>query len=319
MNITAFDFKHKQETTLEPSALADGLDPALFYWIELEAADEPAISPLLSKLGVNPTAAGEFLGADREGRYDAYDDCLHFALTEGRMDSEGRIVSSHVDMLLGNAFLVMWHRHPVAFLDQVRRVYRDDFKRFAKTPGFLVYELCDHLIEGYRRISARFSDEIEKVQMNLFGAVNDEIFRSVSGLMADLLAFRRILLAARELLHQLSTRRTPFLQESTQTFLSAMAVTLERISGDIASEREALNEALNLYMGMVSHRTSRLINRLTVLSMIFLPLTFVCGVYGMNFDVMPELRWAGSYAMFWIACLVFVGISVWQMRRRRWL
>lgn len=319
MNITAFDFRHKQESTLEPSALAEGLDRALFYWIELEAADEPAVGPLLSTLGINPTAAGEFLGADREGRYDVYDDCLHFALTEGRMDAEGRIVSSHVDVLLGNAFLIMWHRHPVAFLDQVRRVYREDFKRFAKTPGFLVYELCDHLIEGYRRTSARFSDEIEKVQMNLFGAVNDEIFLSVSGLMADLLAFRRTLLAARELLHQLSTRRTPFLKESTQAFLGSMAVTLERISGDIASEREALNEALNLYMGMVSHRTSRLINRLTILSMIFLPLTFLCGVYGMNFDVMPELRWAGSYGMFWIACLTFVGISVWQMRRRRWL
>lgn len=318
MNITAFDFTRKTETPLGREQLDTGPDPALFHWIDLEAADEPDVPSILARFRVNPAAAGEFTGPDREGRYDVHDDCLHFALSEGRIENE-RLVTSHVDILLGGNYLMMWHRYPVHFLDPVRRVYREDFRRFAQTPGFLVYELCDHLIESYRRTAAQFSTAVEGTQLNLFGTVTDDIFRHVSALTTDLLAFRRIVLAARELLHQLASRRSLFLVESTQTFLASMAGTVERISDDISAEREALGETLNLYMGMVSHRTNRVINRLTVLSMIFLPLTFICGVYGMNFEVMPELQWAWSYPIFWTLCLVFVSFSLWKMRRHRWL
>ncbi len=318
MNIVALDFENRVETVLEPGTVCPLKHKSFFYWIDMEAADEPQAAGLLARFGVNASAAAEFLGADREGRYDAYDDCLHFALTEGRIEG-GRLSASHVDILLGESYLIMWHRKPVFFLENVRRTYREDFKRFAKTPGFLVYELCDHLIESYRRTYARFSDEVERTQLNLFGTVDDGIFRFVSELTTDLLVFRKTILAARELLHQLSSRRTVFVSETTQAFLVTMAGTLERMSGDLTSEREVLNETLNLYMGMVSHRTNRVINRLTVLSIIFLPLTFICGVYGMNFDVMPELGWVYSYPIFWTVCMVFISVSVYTMRRRKWL
>jgi len=318
MRIVGFDFEMKTEATLEWSAVGSAAAASLFYWIDMAAEDEAAVAPVLAHFHVNASAAAEFLGPDRDGRYDAYDDCLHFSLTEAGIEG-GRLAASHVDVLMGASYMITWHRKPLGFLDQVHRVYRDDFKRFAKTPGFLVYELCDNLIENYRRMYARFSEEVERVQLNLFGAVDDRIFRHVSDLTTDLLGFRKTVLAARELFHQLSSRRSAFLSETTQAYLGTMASTLERISGDVSSEREVLNESLNLYMGMVSHRTNRVINRLTVLSMIFLPLTFICGVYGMNFEMMPELGWFWSYPAFWAVCLAFVTVSVCTMRRRKWL
>jgi len=318
MRIVAFDFRAKEETTLTWEDLSKGPDTSLFHWIELDLADEPQALQVLSLFSVNAEASTEFLGADREGRYDVYDDCLHFALTEGLVEN-GRLTTSHVDVLLGTTYMIMWHRRPVHFVEQVRRTYHDDFKRFAKTPGFLVYELGDHLIESYRRLYNGFSDEVERVQLNLFGAVDDGIFRHVSALTTDLLALRKVVLAVRELMHQLASRRSPFVSETTQTFLGPMAETLERISNDLTSEREVLNETLNLYMGMVSHRTNRIMNRLTVISMIFLPLTFICGVYGMNFDVMPELRWPYSYFVFWGICFVFIAAGIAIMKRKKWL
>src|SRR4029450_11390586 len=96
---------------------------------------------------------------------------------------------------------------------------------------------------------------------------------------------------------------SPFIAESTQPFLDRMVGTLERLGSDLAVEREILAETLNLYMGIVSHRTNRVVNRLTVISMVFLPLTFLCGIYGMNFDVLPELHWQWGYALFWGAAI----------------
>ena len=93
---------------------------------------------------------------------------------------------------------------------------------------------------------------------------------------------------------------------------------MERLGDDLDSERSVMTETLNLYMGMVSHRTNRIINRLTLFSMIFLPLSFLCGVYGMNFDVMPELRWPFSYLVFWIAVVTFVCSFITLIWKKRW-
>ncbi len=139
MKIMSFDFRTRREQLLD--ALPEPLNPALFYWIEMDSADESLASGLLSRFSINSEAAGEFLGQDREGRYDVYDDCLHFALTEALIHEDGRLATSHTDILLSTSCMIMWHRNPVRFIDKMRRTVGEDFKRFAKTPGFLVYEL----------------------------------------------------------------------------------------------------------------------------------------------------------------------------------
>ena len=98
-----------------------------------------------------------------------------------------------------------------------------------------------------------------------------------------------------------------------------MAERLERLGEDVSSEREALNEMLHLYMGMVSHRTNKIVNRLTVISTIFLPLAFLCGVYGMNFEFMPELGWKYSYPLFWVVVVsIAVGLLI-TMKKNKWI
>ena len=98
-----------------------------------------------------------------------------------------------------------------------------------------------------------------------------------------------------------------------------MVGTVERVLQDLLVDRDILSESLNLYMSMVGHRTNRVMNRLTVVSVIFLPLTFLCGVYGMNFEVLPELRWQYGYHLFWAAVLVIVAGLLALMRRNRLL
>jgi magnesium transporter len=106
---------------------------------------------------------------------------------------------------------------------------------------------------------------------------------------------------------------------SSPTYLANMVGTLQRLGDDLTTEREILAELLALYLGIVSHRTNRLVNRLTVISVIFLPLTFLCGVYGMNFDNMPELHWSYGMVYFWAMAIVISAGLVAFMKWRRWL
>lgn len=85
------------------------------------------------------------------------------------------------------------------------------------------------------------------------------------------------------------------------------------------TEREILAGALNLYLSMVSHRTNRIVNRLTLLSAIFLPLTFLCGVYGMNFRILPEIEWQYGYLFFWVLVAVITGSLLLALKIKRWL
>ena len=103
----------------------------------------------------------------------------------------------------------------------------------------------------------------------------------------------------RRALDELTSRKTTLVSEATLTFLGGMIDTLERLVSDIAADREILETALNLSLTVMSHRTNQTMNRLAVVSTIFLPLTFICGIYGMNFEGMPEVDWAHGYIYFW--------------------
>ncbi|HMP77022.1 MAG TPA: magnesium transporter CorA family protein [Kiritimatiellia bacterium] len=325
ISVIQFDFSRKQERAIEVAELGDALKAGLFCWVDMNCAacadrekQCSRCSECLEILGVNELTRHEVLGPDREGRYDVYEDCLHFAVTEAKL-ADGRLHTAHVDIVLGAQYMVTFRRNEAMLVNQVRRTYREDFHKFAQSPGFLLYEIADHLTETYRRSMQGFAEAVEHIQLKLFGEVDDDIFREVSTLTQDILGLRKVVTASRELLHELATRRSPFVSETTQPFLENMAGTLERLSGDLTTEREVLNETLNLYMGMVSHRTNKIINRLTVISVIFLPLTFICGVYGVNLQGVPEFEWEQGYLFFWVICLIIAAILVVFMRRRKWL
>jgi magnesium transporter len=317
-----FDFNGKSECVIPAVDAVHATKAGLFAWFDLDLSkDQAAAAQLLRDLGVNTHCVDEVIGPDADGRHDLYDDCLHIAVTAGSFRG-GAFTHSHVDVVIGETFLVTLRRGPVEFIEQVRRHYRQDFFKFAKSPSFLLYEVWDYLIENYRKTIHDIGAYVEDLQSGIFGAVDDAIFNQVAGVTRDLLSFRKIMLAAREVLHELGTRRTDFVAETAQPFLERMVGTMERLSSDLAVEREILAETLNLYMGIVSHRTNKVVNRLTVISMIFLPLTFLCGVYGMNFDkdrMMPELSWPHGYKMFWGLCVAIVVGLLAYMKRQKWI
>jgi magnesium transporter len=254
--------------------------------------------------------------ATRHARYDEY---IHVVIA-GCNEHADKFELERVDVVIAGSFLATIHKGPVAFLNAVFRDYRTDFERFAKSPSFLVYEIWDHLIENYLEVQKRMEEKVERLQNDLRQPkVDAEVFARISDLGADLLHFRKILLPARAVLTDLSTRRTLFISETTQSFLHNMVGTLEHVLQDLLVDRDILTESLNLHMSLLSHRTNEVMKRLTVVSVVFLPLTFLCGVYGMNFTFFPELQWRHGYAFFWLIVAVIVTGLLLLMRRAKLL
>jgi len=318
LQVVEFDFDTKRERSISLGEVMTSIEAGLFIWIDLEARDALEARKLLGDLKlISDDIVEDALTSEAATRHARYEDCLHVVVSGCHQRGE-HFDLERVDIVLSERFLLTLHKGAVSFLKAVRRDYKQDFQRFAKSPSFLVYELWDHLLENYLAVQKQMEERVEQLQNELRApTVDDKVFSRISELGADLLHFRKILLPARAVLTDLSTRRTIFISDTTQAFLHNMVGTVEHVLQDLLVDRDILSESLNLYMSLVSHRTNEVMKRLTVVSVVFLPLTFLCGVYGMNFENLPELRWTHGYQLFWGAVALIVATLLGLMRRAR--
>jgi magnesium transporter len=317
--IAEFDFANKLERQIPMSMIKPSMKSGKFVWVDVDVANVEEARQNLTTLDLcAPEILEDALTRDPATQLSRYDDYIHIVMSGCRLQGD-KFDLERVDVIVGESFMLTLHKGRPVFLEAVRRAYRADFLRFAKSPSFLLYELWDHLIDNYLSIQGRLELRVERIQAALIGEIDDSIFRQISELSVDLLELRKVVLPARTVLTDLSSRRSIFVSEATQPFLANMVGTLERVLQDVLVARDILSGSLDLYMSMVSHRTNRVMNRLTVVSVIFLPLTFLCGVYGMNFEILPETKWEHGYLFFWLMTGSIVGGLVWLLRRSKLL
>ena len=318
--VVELDFQNKREQTIDVERIQSSIESGHFVWIDADVCDLADSKQALLDLGlVAPEVIHSALHSDPATMHARYDEYIHLVVSGCRAQGV-KFELERVDVVLAESFLITVHKGPVVFLSAVKRDYRNDFLRYAKSPSFMLYEIWDHLLENYLVIQKGFEERVEQLQAELRGdKVDDAVFARVSEVGADLLHFRKILLPARAVLTDLSTRRTIFISEATQPFLHNMVGTVEHVLQDLLVDRDILSESVNLYMSLVSHRTNAVMKRLTVVSVVFMPLTFLVGIYGMNFEFMPELRWPLGYLFFWMLAAVLVMTILWLLKRTRLL
>ena len=317
--VVELDFSTKEHREIEVSEVPASMEAGKYLWIDVQADDLPALAREVATLGLIEEQILEDVASGEEATQVArYHDSLHLAVCGCRFDDDD-LVLERFDAVAGHGFLLTAHVGARVVLDRIYRDYPADFVRHAATPSFLIFELWDHLADHYVEIQKVLESHVETLQRELFGEGDDDVFHHVSEIGADLLRFRSLLMPARAILSELSTRRSIFVSEATQPYLANIVGTIERVLQDVLVDRDSLTQALSLYLSMVGHRTNRAMSKLTVITVIFLPLTFLCGVYGMNFEVLPELRWEYGYFAFWFMVVAIVVTMVYIMRRARLL
>lgn len=320
MQVLELDFESKRDAAVPLERVHAAMAAGRFAWIDLDVSDPDEARRLLCGLElIADDAIDAALRTEPATLNHRYDDYLHLVVSGCHRRGDD-LDLERLSLFVGERFLITVHRGPVDFLNAMRRDTHADFVRFAKTPSFLVYELWDHLVDNYLAMQKLMSERVEELQTALHsGRVDDGVFAGISELGADLLRFRKILLPVRAMLNDLSTRRSLILSEVTQRFLGNMVSSVDHVLQDMLVDREILSESLNLYMSVISHRTNQTMKKLTVVSVVFLPLTFLVGVYGMNFEILPELKWRFGYLYFWGLVVAIVAGIAHIVRRGRLL
>jgi magnesium transporter len=315
--VIEFDFEGRRDASISLTEAAAAVAKGHFVWIDLVGgAPELVRSVLVQFSGCEPALVESLLKEEPITQHARFERALHVSLCALPRASSFEL--ARVDLVLSERALVTVRRGRIEFLDALHKTYRLDFVSFAKTPSFLLFEIWDLLLDSYLAAQKSLEERVEAVQDELRAAdVSDDVFTRVSALSADLLRFRKVLLPARTVLSDLAARRSLVVSEVTQRHLGNLSGSIEHILGDVLVDAELLSESLNLYMSLVTHRSNQVMKRLTAVSVIFMPLTFIVGIYGMNFDVFPELHWTYGYAYFWLLVVALVAALLVMMRRAR--
>ncbi|MGE0397330.1 MAG: magnesium transporter CorA family protein [Kofleriaceae bacterium] len=320
-NAVELDFATKQHRKVSLDEIKKSMEgERRFVWIDVDIANKDEARKILAKLEgmYEPEIVEDALSREPATQIGRYENFLHLVLSGCRLVGS-KFDLERVDVMMGEKFMLTLHRGQPVFLEAVRKQYIQDFVKFAQSPSFLLYELWDHLVDNYLSVHKKFEERVDEVQRRLVGEVDESVFSEASELGADLLHLRKIVLPARSVLTDLSTRKSAFVSEATQPYLNNMVGTIERVLQDVLVDRDILNGSLNNYMSLVAHKSNKTMGKLTVVSIIFLPLTFLCGVYGMNFDIIPELKWHYGYALFWGAAVAIIVGLIYAMRRNKLL
>ncbi len=312
-----FDFDARIDRPVSVDQVAASLAAGKSVWAAIDLSGDADVTIDLAELSVNARVIESLMSAPAAGRYDVYDDCLHLAV--GIPQFAGRaVVFQVIDVVLMDRLIITLHRGESLFVNQLQATYPKFFRTFALSIGFLLFEIWDSVLESHRRLLNIVEDDVERAQKSVFSDTGDEIFENVSRLTSSVLDVRKSTLAMRGVVEQLATHKSTFVPTTTQPYLQNMVGSFDRLASDLTVERETLAEALTLYLGVVAHRTNQLLHRLTLVSLVFLPLTFLCGVYGMNFEL-AEYGWRYGPQFFWSLVIVVVaGMVAWMRVRKMW-
>lgn len=303
---------------LPPRDINDGK----FRWIEFNGlAEFDELRALGEKYDLHPLALEDVIHSGQRPKVDSYDEQLFIVAQMIYRDEPGRLCGEQVSFFLMKGFLITIQEESESdVFDPVRERLRQGRGYIRKLgPDYLAYALLDSIIDHCFPILECIGEALEEMEDELLATPNRSCISRLHEFRRMLIQMRRSVWPERDLVNGLLHDESGLISKQTKVFLRDAYDHAVRIMDLVESYRDLTASMLELYLSSVSQRTNEIMRVLTVISAIFIPLTFVAGIYGMNFDNMPELKHPWGY----FACLGFMaavaGFQIAFFKRKGWL
>ena len=298
-------------------------DTASVTWIDIEGLqDIPLLERLGSCYGLHPLILEDILNTDQRPKSDDMDGYIYVVLKMLDFDPASlEIISEQVSIVFGRNYVISLQEGREGDLfEPLRERIRAGKGRIRKQgPDYLAYSLLDTIIDHYFLILEKFAERIEMLEEELVGNPTTDTLQQIHRLKREMISLRKSAWPLREVANSLEKSESALIHPATKIFLRDIYDHAIHIIDSIETYREMLSSMLDIYLSSVSNRMNQVMKVLTIIATIFMPLTFLAGVYGMNFQFFPEIHWKWGYAVFWgICCTVAAGMLAW-FRRRGWL
>jgi magnesium transporter len=299
--------------------------PGVLRWIDLRDQDAPQLELLRERFDFHPLAIEDCAHLDQRPKLEEYHDHL-FLVTQGFACPDQKVSELELQELhafLGERFLVTVHVGEIGALEEVWRRLAGDPRLFSRGVDFVYYLVADGMVDDIFPILDIVADELDEIEDGVLASPDRGDLLRIFELKRHLVDMRKVLSPQRDAFGMLAKRGDPRVGERTALYLRDVYDHLVRINESIEAGRDLLGNALDAYLSAVGQRTNEIMKYLTIMSAVFLPLTFVVGFFGQNFSNLPFFwSWVHSDRLMWgmIATCIAVpaGMIAW-FRHKQWL
>ncbi|MFP4390648.1 MAG: magnesium/cobalt transporter CorA, partial [Desulfococcaceae bacterium] len=310
--------------TMEEAEVDDAFafrDTANPTWIHVSGLHDPAVVEALgAHYRLHPLAMEDVLNTGQSPKAEDYPECLFLVLKSLRPgDGEEDLVEEQFSMVLGSHFVLSFQEGEEDIFAPVRRRIENRMGRIRRMGAdYLAYALADTIVDHYFAVVDTLEEKIERVEAELMGQAELASLHAIHRLKREILLARKAIRPLREVVLRLERIDNPLLGDETRFFLRDLRDHVLQVAENVEIFREMAAGLLDLYHSTVSNRMNEVMKVLTIISTTFIPLSFLAGVYGMNFEHMPELRWRWSYPVFWAVIVAAAWTLLRFFKRKGW-
>ena len=296
-------------------------------WIHIQGQPTPDTLEEFSRFfDLHSLALEDILNTGQRPKVETYDAQLFVITSFPVLLHTGVVVSEQISMFVGNGYLISFHAGTSDPFEPVRKRLRNHSgKMRSRRTDYLLYSLLDIIIDEGFPILEHFGELVEILEEELLEEPGKNTLRKLHAIKRELLILRRMLWPQRELLNKLIRNENEILHEETSLYLRDCYDHTVQIIDLLETYRDMTASMLDVYLSSISYKLNDVMRVLTVIATIFIPLTFIVGVYGMNFSVnskspwaMPELNWYYGYPALWLFMLIIAIGMVLFFRRKGW-
>ena len=277
-------------------------DPVVFSWIDIQAPDINAMNEVLRRMDIDLVLVSHFDRPEVLPRIVERSDCLAFYLypiyePEAHLDTTQTITEiefARMILVLGADYVITYHRRRLDAVDQIKGTCIDSFQLAGKTPGFIAFLFLQRCLYDYAHLNLANDNYLDLLEAELAGG-SGGVPESVTIAARNILTLKKLAASLHIVLMLLGTKRSRFVSDDGRNAFLEMLRNALAIREAVDSSRDLLDGILGGIQAAAANRTSEIARVLTVVSSIVLPLTLIAGIYGMNFENMPELKWALGY------------------------
>lgn len=291
-------------------------------WINIDGLHEIDIIEKIGKcFDIHPLVLEDILDTEQRPKMEDYEKFFFLVLKMLYVEDKTQEVhSEQVSLILGNNYVISFQETIGDVFDNVRERIRKSKGRIRKMGAdYLAYALMDAIVDNYYVILEKIGEKIESMQEDIITDPNPETLQHIYKLKRDMIYLRKSVWPLREVINNLLRGESKLIKKSTNIYLRDLYDHTIQVVDTIETYRDMVSGMLDIYMSSISNKMNEVMKVLTIFAAIFIPLTFIAGVYGMNFQYMPELTIPWAYPAIWIA-MILVGISLFgYFKHKKWI
>ncbi|TXD84120.1 magnesium/cobalt transporter CorA [Subsaximicrobium wynnwilliamsii] len=321
INYNGDSYKREHSNRVEDAFNHKGNDQVT--WININGLNNiKEIETIGLHYELHPLTLEDIVNTHQRPKIDEFENHLYIVFKMLYFKDDDQLTKEHVSMIVGKDYILTFQEADGDVFDDLRdRINSTKGRIRMRGADYLMYAILDAIVDNYFSVIEAFGDKIEELERHIFesSTSSNETPNKIQALKQDVLKIRRAIFPLREVINRLDKTDINFLEIKTHDYLKDLHDHIIQVCESIDLYREMVWSLMDMYMTIINNKMNEVMKVLTIMASIFIPLTFIAGIYGMNFDHMPELHTKNGYYILLGAMAVIFVLMLFYFRRKKWL